>query len=98
MESRDKSTPGFNDLMRETSADVVLLQEHKLHGALYRRTVARLQRAGWRIFGCECIKSESGHPSGGTFICTRKHYDAWVPPGESAELWPGRVARAFFRS
>eukprot|EP00959_Pyramimonas_sp_CCMP1952_P188926 3951561-Pyramimonas_sp.AAC.1 len=85
-------------MIRETDADVVLLQEHHLAGALYLKTVNRLQKCGWKVFGTECLYTEAGYPSCGTMVCVRRHCDAFLAPGESAEVVAGRASRCYFRS
>eukprot|EP00959_Pyramimonas_sp_CCMP1952_P400990 8402558-Pyramimonas_sp.AAC.1 len=91
-------TPSFTEFVKNTAADVAFLLEHRLRGALFRHQVARLQRWGWRAYGAQCIGTDTGRPSGGTFVIARKHLDTWLPPGAAASVFDGRVSRCFLRS
>eukprot|EP00959_Pyramimonas_sp_CCMP1952_P082424 1722403-Pyramimonas_sp.AAC.1 len=84
--------------METTIGDINLLQEHRLQGRLFQFQVSRLQRSGWKVHGCPGVQLESGFVSGGTFVVAKNHLDTWNPPGVSVVIYPGRVARCFFRS
>eukprot|EP00959_Pyramimonas_sp_CCMP1952_P060219 1258154-Pyramimonas_sp.AAC.1 len=81
--SRKKRGLGFRDLLSRTRMPLL--------------AVASIQREGWRVSTSDCISTDSGNPSGGTMIATRRHLDCWNTPGTSSCLFPGRVSRCFLR-
>eukprot|EP00959_Pyramimonas_sp_CCMP1952_P006536 136600-Pyramimonas_sp.AAC.1 len=98
METIVRKGTSFNDLMRNTDADIIFFQEHMLNSILFTKTTARLLRAKWRVHGCLCIRTEAGNESGGTMIVSKNHLGAWNPPGSDATIYAGRAARCYLRS
>eukprot|EP00959_Pyramimonas_sp_CCMP1952_P166837 3486749-Pyramimonas_sp.AAC.1 len=54
-----KDKASFRDFMQTTIGDINLLQEHRLQGRLFQFQVSRLQRSGWKVYGCPGVQLES---------------------------------------
>ncbi len=80
--------------LARTSADVVLVQEHKIVRARADDKVAWLRRRGWNALFAPAELGPNGGPSAGTAVLAKAHVGFMMPLVGSEEVVPARVAAA----
>ncbi len=80
--------------LRDTTADVLLVQEHKLFAEKADERAAWLRRRGWNALMTAAEPGANGGPSAGAAVLARAHVGMGLPLVGSEEVVPARAVAA----